>query len=80
LEDYECEAQIHPNDNPLEWWKIKQKKYPILSQLERKFLAIPASSVPCERLFSSAGNIITQKRNRLEPNIAAGLIMMYENA
>ena len=33
--------------------------------LARKFLCVSASSAPAERLFSSAGNTQTKKRNRL---------------
>ena len=27
----------------------------------------PASSVPCERIFSKAGEVVSKKRNRLSP-------------
>jgi hypothetical protein len=33
--------------------------------MARDFLAISATSTPSERLFSSSGNMITDKRNRL---------------
>ena len=45
-------------ENPLEWWGKNAQKFPILSQLARKYLAIPAS----ERLFSDAGNFISPLR------------------
>ena len=39
-----------------------------------------ATSVPSERLFSSAGNVITQKRNSLLPENADKLIFLFENS
>jgi hypothetical protein len=41
------------------------KILPYMAILARKFLCVPATSAPAERLFSSAGNTQTKKRNRL---------------
>ena len=41
--------------------------YPILALMARHYLAIPATSVPSEQIFSQAGNIATKLRNRLQP-------------
>ena len=36
------------NKNPLDWWRAKQKNFPILSIIAQKYLAIPATSVASE--------------------------------
>lgn len=42
----------------LQWWK-KQMDLPLLSALAKSYLSIPATSVPSERVFSTAGDIVT---------------------
>ena len=39
--------------------------YPILSRIAMDICAIPATSVPCERLFSAGAEIATDRRSRL---------------
>ena len=53
-------------DDPLKWWSDNQLSYQALLPHVRKYLAIPASSVPSERLFSKAGELTSLKRNRLK--------------
>lgn len=53
------------NSNILLWWKSRSDKYPNLSRMARDYLAIPATSVSSERLFSLGKNLITDKRNLL---------------
>ena len=65
--------------NPLCWWKDNAFWYPILSHLARKYLAIPAASVPSERAFSSAGNIVSIKRSCLQPESVNMLVFLAEN-
>ena len=65
--------------NPLLWWKAHQARFPMLSVLARKYLAIPATSAPSERLFSSAGLTIAKERARLTPEHAANLIFLHDN-
>ncbi|XP_071636379.1 E3 SUMO-protein ligase ZBED1-like isoform X2 [Temnothorax longispinosus] len=67
LDHYQMEITIDYNDSPLEWWKARVNKYPTLAELARKYLAIPATSASSERAFSSAGNIVSRKRNCLTP-------------
>ena len=62
---YEAEETLDLDGNPLKWWKERDKFYPILSDLSCKLFSLPATSVPSERIFSCAGNVITEKRSRL---------------
>jgi hypothetical protein len=60
----------------LDWWKTHWEEYPTLSVLARDWLAVTASSVPCESLFSIAGNTITPNRNRLNPETAQAILCL----
>ncbi|XP_070761682.1 E3 SUMO-protein ligase ZBED1-like [Enoplosus armatus] len=62
---YRAESTISETDCPLQWWSSRAGTHPQLSVLAHKYLTSPASSVPCERLFSLAGHIVTKKRAAL---------------
>jgi len=53
--------------NPLEWWleSTQQRAYPDLAKMAVDLLSIPAMAADPERLFSSAGYMINDRRNRL---------------
>ena len=53
--------------------QINEIHYPVLANIARDFLAIQASSIPCERLFSMAGIVDTKRRNRLAPGTFSAL-------
>ena len=58
------------------WWSENKNRYPKLSRLARKYLSSPPTSVPSERVFSSAGYIYCEKRNRLNPDKAEQLLFI----
>ena len=58
-------TSISVNMDPLEYWTKEIKTYPLLSSLSFDILSIPASSAPTERVFSTAGESTSSKRNRL---------------
>lgn len=61
-------------NEPLKWWSLHMDEYPRISQVARKFLATPATSVPSESLFSEAGHIMTKDRTRLLPKTVSQLM------
>lgn len=62
--------------DPVCFWKTNRHVYPRLSRLAKEYLTIPATSVPVERLFSSAGELITKKRNSISPENANVLLSL----
>ena len=52
--------------NPLDWWRVHETDYPYLAKLAIKYLAIPATSAPSERVFSTAGLTIAKDRACLD--------------
>lgn len=48
--------------DPLVFWKENQSSFPNLAALACKYLAIPASSAPVERIFSIAGKSFPPER------------------
>ena len=79
LDLFVAEPTIHHDHCPLLWWAENHKSYLLVAEIARRLLAIPATSVPSERLFSKAGDVITKKRNRLDPTKADRVIFLMEN-
>ena len=48
---------LERHQNPLKWWEDHDKHYTLLSVLAQKYLSIPGTSMPSERLFSKAGEL-----------------------
>jgi hypothetical protein len=64
---------------PLEWWREHHTDYPHIWKLAERILAIPATSAPSERVFSSAANIVDKKRVRLKPENIDLLVFLRGN-
>ncbi|EPS92713.1 hypothetical protein FOMPIDRAFT_1080322, partial [Fomitopsis schrenkii] len=47
--------------------------WPILWRMAMDYLPVQATSVPCERLFSSAADTDTPKRNRISAELMEAL-------
>ncbi|WAR31598.1 ZBED1-like protein [Mya arenaria] len=63
----------------LQWWKENEFQFPRLAKIAKSVLAVPASSVPSERVFSLAGNIVSKKRARMKPELVDMLIFLKMN-
>ncbi|CAM4526972.1 unnamed protein product [Leuciscus chuanchicus] len=79
LATYFLIPDIEPDTDPLEWWKLHQPNFPRLSLLAKKYLSIPATSAPSERVFSVGGGIVTCNRACLKPEVVDRLIFLVKN-
>ena len=72
--------QISVSSNPLLWWEENCVYLPFLANLAKARLCIPATSVPSERIFSTAGDIVTAQRAALNSEIVDKLIFLKKNS
>lgn len=80
MSKYLMMPKIDRKNCPILWWKnVGQKQYPMLFESAKKFLPMPATSVPSERAFSAAGNVLTKRRNKLGKETANQLITLHKN-
>ncbi|XP_015811252.2 E3 SUMO-protein ligase ZBED1 [Nothobranchius furzeri] len=79
LATYLLIPDIEPDTDPLEWWKLHQPNFPRLSLLAKKYLSVPATSAPSERVFSVGGGIVTCNRACLKPDVVDRLIFLAKN-
>lgn len=78
--EYAEQPLLDRGNDPCGWWQsIGRFKYPHLSTLAQKYLAIPATSVPSERAFSTGGSVVTAHRERLLSEHVEQLIFLHDN-
>ncbi|XP_035848419.1 zinc finger BED domain-containing protein 1-like [Sander lucioperca] len=79
LNSYLLTPVIDGEDDPLAWWKVHNIHFPRLCNIARKYLCVPATSAPSERLFSTGGNIVTCTRSSLKPAKVDMLVFLAKN-
>ena len=58
LDIYLKDENYTKNENSLNFWRSNESVHPLLSEVARKILGIPATSAPIEHVFSHGGNIL----------------------
>lgn len=66
-------------ENPLDWWNKNKYLFPHLALVAQERLSAIATSVPCERRFSKAGQIVTERRSRLSNRKTQMLLFLNSN-
>ncbi|KAK3929220.1 Transposable element Hobo transposase [Frankliniella fusca] len=65
-----------------QFWKSQSQSsgngaFPFLARLAHRLLGMPATSAPCERLFSDAGWVVQARRSMLAPNTVDSIIFLH---
>uniref|UniRef100_A0A1A8V9D7 HAT C-terminal dimerisation domain-containing protein n=1 Tax=Nothobranchius furzeri TaxID=105023 RepID=A0A1A8V9D7_NOTFU len=79
MQMYLKEPTMGELDSPFQYWADNHARFPLLAAVAVKFLSAPSTSVESERLFSTASNIVDEKRNRLTAERAEMLIFLRKN-
>ena len=69
--------EVAVNDDPLAWWRENESCFPLLAKLAKRYMS--ATSVACERVFSTSGGIVNAKRNRLTAENVEMLTFLARN-
>ena len=63
----------------ISWWQERKEVYPYLFKAVQAMLCTPATSVPCERIFSEAEYITHAKRSRILPENLDKILFIKKN-
>ncbi|XP_051961293.1 E3 SUMO-protein ligase ZBED1-like [Xyrauchen texanus] len=79
INQYLAEPVMSHSGHPLAYWQANKGRFAALAQAARAYLCSPCTSVDSERLFSTAANVIDDKRNLLTSKNAEMLIVIKRN-
>ena len=67
------------SEYPLHWWRNHETAFPPLAKTAKHYLCIPGTSVAVERVFSTAGDIVTAQRSNLSPEYVDQFLFLQKN-
>ena len=79
ISSYQEYPSLEADADPLAWWRSENGRFPNLAYLAKKYLCICGTSVPSERIFSSAGHMSNSLRNHLLPENVSKLVFFTNN-
>lgn len=79
IELYRNLPAVATSEDAVAWWWDRRDTLPLLSKLSNSYLCIQASSTPCERVFSHAGETVSQERLHILPDQADMQIFLQKN-
>eukprot|EP00873_Tetraselmis_striata_P028870 jgi/Tetstr1/449134/TSEL_036344.t1 len=63
----------------LDWWRMHHADFPLVAELARLLLCIPASQIECESIFSLAGLVTQHLRNRMGVEMMSQQVFIKKN-
>jgi hypothetical protein len=63
----------------LYWWNDRKALYLRLHTVVKKRVCVAATSVPCERIFSKARQILREERSRMKSSKLSKILFLNAN-
>lgn len=79
IKNYVDMSIVNRLESPLDFWKCHKSALGGLYDLHLKYSSVPATSVPSERIFFKAGQIINDRRNKLCSKTLDSIIFLNSN-
>lgn len=79
LQSYLQPGNLDSEEDPLDWWRERQKLFPRLSKLVKKYLCILATSSSSEMEFNTGRNMVTCLCSSLKPENVERLVFLSKN-
>jgi len=79
LDAYISEPCIPPAECPLSWWTDNRHRYPLIADVARRLLSVPATAVSSRRLYTKEFEELLDKRNAVAPQKAKEVMFIMEN-
>ena len=80
VENYlDPQMYVSPKIEPLQWWRDKRSQFPRVAIAARKWLCVPATSTPSERVFSHCGIALSAKRSSMRGDALMNQILLKNN-
>ena len=64
------------NSQPIGFWRSSKSQYPLLAALAFKYLPVPATSVPTEQIFSTAGLVVSKLCASTTPELVSKILFL----
>jgi len=78
VDAYLEEPAVEETVTPLCYWKTNEARFPNLSRLAKRYLAVPASSGGIERIFSISGAIARSRRAKISISSMSDLLLIRQ--
>ena len=78
LARYKDENPIAETENPPTWWRLNRNRFPVLANFVKTVSCVSATSMQCERLFSSFRYIVSKTRATVLPENVTTLVCVRD--
>ena len=79
VDSYLQDKPLDREESPLLWWKLNKHRFPLIPKVAKRYLTVPVTSTPAERVFHSWFTV-TRLRSCLTPDHINMLVFLNKNA